>query len=120
MCRRYTQLNQRYLLARHLRKDRSFVSSAGARQPRTRQLGLVEGILVLSHPSDREKIIRLELLDAFELPPEATLEYPAMSPWKEAAGRPAIVLRARQEHEFHLAPFEALTLDILPNETAHV
>jgi len=42
-----------------------------------------------------------------------------MSPWKDDAGRPALVLRAQQEHEFHLAPFEVLTLDILPKVTAH-
>ena len=78
-----------------------------------------KGILVLRNPGDREKTIRIKLQDVFELPPGAIQEYSAMSPWKEDAGRPAIVLQARQEHEFHLAPFEVLTLDLLPKVTAH-
>jgi hypothetical protein len=28
--------------------------------------------------------------------------YSARSPWKEDAGRPAIVLQAQEAHEFHL------------------
>jgi len=78
-----------------------------------------KGILVLRNPGNRERTIRIKLQDAFELPPGAAQEYSAMSPWKEDAGRPALVLRAQQEHEFHLAPFEVLTLDILPKVTAH-
>jgi hypothetical protein len=78
-----------------------------------------KGILVLRNPGDREKTIRIKLQDAFELPSGAAQEYSAMSPWKDDAGRPAVVLRAQQEHEFHLAPFEVLTLDILPKVTAH-
>jgi hypothetical protein len=78
-----------------------------------------KGILVLRNPSDRAKAISLKLQDAFELPPDAAQEYAAMSPWKDDAGRPAVVLRAQQAHEFQLAPFEVLTLDLLPKTTAH-
>jgi len=73
-----------------------------------------KGILVLRNPSDQAKTIRIKLQDAFELPSGAAQEYFAKSPWKEDAGRPAIVLRAQQAHEFHLAPFEVLTLDVTP------
>jgi hypothetical protein len=73
-----------------------------------------KGILVLRNPSDQAKTIRIKLQDAFELPPGAAQEYFAKSPWKEDASRPAIVLRAQQAHEFHLAPFEVLTLDVTP------
>jgi hypothetical protein len=59
------------------------------------------------------------LQDAFELPPGSAQVYSASSPWKEDAGRPALVLRAQEAHEFHLAPFEVLTLDILPKGIAH-
>jgi hypothetical protein len=59
-------------------------------------------------------MIRVKLQDAFELPPGAAQEYVAKSPWKEDASRPAIVLHAKQAHEFHLAPFEVLTLDVTP------
>jgi hypothetical protein len=73
-----------------------------------------KGILVLRNPSDQAKTIRIKLQDAFELPPGAAQEYVAKSPWKEDASRPAIVLHAKQAHEFHLAPFEVLTLDVTP------
>ncbi len=73
-----------------------------------------KGILVLRNPSDQTKTVRIKLLDAFELPSGAALEYVAKSPWKEDAGQPALLLRAQQVHEFHLAPFEVLTLDVRP------
>jgi hypothetical protein len=73
-----------------------------------------KGILVLRNPSDQAKVIRIRLQDAFELPSGAAQEYVAKSPWKEDAHQPAIVLRAQQAREFHLAPFEVLTLDVTP------
>ena len=77
-----------------------------------------KGILVLRNPSDREQTIRLRLQDALELPMDAAKVYSARSPWKGDAGRPAIVLQAREAHEFHLAAFQVLTLDILPAQSA--
>jgi hypothetical protein len=77
-----------------------------------------KGILVLRNPSDHPKTMRIDLQDVFELPPGAIQEYAARSPWKDDAGRPAMRLRARQPHRFQLAPFEVLTLDILPRESA--
>lgn len=62
-------------------------------------------------------MIRLRLADAFELPPDSPTVYSARSPWKEEAGRLAIVLQAQEAHEFHLAAFQVLTLDILPVQT---
>jgi hypothetical protein len=73
-----------------------------------------KGILVLRNPSDQAKTIRVKLQDVFELPSGAALEHLARSPWKEDASRPATVLRAQQAHEFHLAPFEVVTLDVTP------
>ena len=78
-----------------------------------------KGILVLRNPSNSEQTISIRLQDAFELPHDAAQVYAAQSPWKEDAGRPAIGLDARVVHAFHLAPFEVLTLDILPKQTAH-
>jgi hypothetical protein len=74
---------------------------------------------VLRNPGEKEQSIRIRLQDAFELPPGSAQVYSASSPWKEDAGRPALVLRAQEAHEFHLAPFEVLTLDILPKGIAH-
>jgi hypothetical protein len=73
---------------------------------------------VLRNPSDHEQTIRLRLKDAFEPPPEAPRVYRARSPWKDEAGRPVIVLLAQEAHEFHLAAFQVLTLDILPAQSA--
>jgi len=78
-----------------------------------------KGILVLRNPSNSEQTTSIRLQDAFELPQDAAQVYAAQSPWKEDAGRPAIELDAREAHAFHLAPFEVLTLDILPKQTAH-
>jgi hypothetical protein len=78
-----------------------------------------KGILVLRNPSNREQVMRLRLVDAFALPLGTPKVYSARSPWKEDAGRPAIVLHAQEAHEFHLAPFQVLTLDILPTQNAH-
>jgi len=75
--------------------------------------------LVLRNPSDHEQVIRLRLKDVLELPMDAAKVYSARSPWKEDAGRPAIVLQAQEAHEFHLAAFQVLTLDILPTGSAH-
>jgi len=54
-----------------------------------------------------------------ELPVDAAKVYSARSSWKDDAGWPAIVLQAQEAHEFHLAAFQVLTLDILPTEGAH-
>ena len=72
-----------------------------------------KGILVLRNPSDQEKTIRIKLQDAFELPSGVAQEYFAKSPWKEDAGSHPLLLRAQQAHEFRLAPFEVLTLDVV-------
>jgi hypothetical protein len=78
-----------------------------------------KGILVLRNPSNREQSVNIKLQDAFELPAGAAQVYAAQSPWKDDAGRPAIELDAKEAHEFHLAPFQVLTLDILPKQTVH-
>jgi hypothetical protein len=73
-----------------------------------------KGILVLRNPSDRPQSIRLDLQDVFELPTSAPHSYVAKSPWKDDAGKPSIPLNAHTAHEFQLAPFEVLTLDVMP------
>jgi hypothetical protein len=78
-----------------------------------------KGILVLRNPSDHAQEIGIQLQNAFELPAHAAQVYHAESPWKDDAGHRAIVLQANEAHVFHLAPFEVLTLDILPGEAPH-
>ena len=72
-----------------------------------------KGILVLRNPSDKQQTIALKLQDVFELPPDAPHAYVAHSPWKDDAGRPALPLQTQEAHQFHLAPFQVLTLDLL-------
>jgi hypothetical protein len=76
-----------------------------------------KGILVLRNPGNREQSIQIKLQDAFELPRGSAQVYAAQSPWKDQAGYPAIELDAKEAHEFRLAPFQVLTLDILPKKT---
>jgi hypothetical protein len=73
-----------------------------------------KGMLVLRNPSDSEQMIRIKLQDALELPLGAVQEYSAKSPWKDDISRPAMIFHAQEVHEFHLAPFEVLTLDLAP------
>jgi hypothetical protein len=73
-----------------------------------------KGILVLRNPSDQSKTIRLKLQDVFELPPGAARSYTARSPWKEDSNRGALQLDAQEPHEYKLAPFEVLTLEMKP------
>lgn len=72
------------------------------------------GILVLRNPSDKPQSVRIDVKKIFELPAGAPQAYVAKSPWKSDASTPAIVLRASVAHEFQLAPFEVLTLDMTP------
>jgi hypothetical protein len=74
-----------------------------------------KGILVLRNPSDRPQTIRIKLQEAFELPPDAPPTYTAKSPWKDDAAQTPVELRATEAHEFHLNPFEVLTLDVAPH-----
>jgi hypothetical protein len=73
-----------------------------------------KGILVFRNPGDKPQSIRIDVQNAFELPSGAPQTYSAKSPWKDDAGKPAIELRAHTPHEFQLAPFEVLTLDVTP------
>jgi len=72
------------------------------------------GILVLRNPSDAPATFAVDLQDAFELPRGAASRYELSVPWREAANRPRLTVRAGQPHTFRLAPFEVLTLEALP------
>jgi hypothetical protein len=68
--------------------------------------------LVLRNPSDKPQSITLKLAAVFELPAGAAQTYTAKSPWRSDAARAALNLNAQTTHEFHLEPFEVLTLDM--------
>ena len=70
--------------------------------------------LVLRNPKDLTQRIAVDAAEAFELPPGAPRRYRARSPWVEDRGKGPIALAAGTPHVFRLAPFEVLTLDVVP------
>jgi hypothetical protein len=73
-----------------------------------------KGILTLRNPSDRPQDFSVDIGQAFELPRGAAQHYAAHSPWAEDASQPSINLAAGSPYRFHLAPFQVLTLEALP------
>lgn len=73
-----------------------------------------KAILTLRNPRNRPQSIRIDPQTVFELPPHAAQDFTAHSPWKEDVGKPPIKLHAGTGQKLFLAPFEVLTLDVLP------
>jgi hypothetical protein len=73
-----------------------------------------KAILTLRNPSDRAQDFRLDVGQAFELPPSAERHFRARSPWQDEASAPTIELEAGAPHTFHLHPFQVLTLEATP------
>lgn len=73
-----------------------------------------KAILVLRNPSDKAQTIRIDPQTAFELPQGAARSFLAHSPWKSDAEQPKLALKAGVVHEFHLEPFQVITLDLFP------
>jgi hypothetical protein len=73
-----------------------------------------KAILTLRNPSSEAQDFTVDIAGAFELPAGAARHYVARSPWSDSASQPAIHLDAGTPHTFHLAPFQVLNLDALP------
>ena len=73
-----------------------------------------KAILTLRNPSNEAQDFSLDVTQAFELPGGATQRYTARSPWSADAAEPAIELEGGKPHIFHLAPFQVLALEALP------
>jgi hypothetical protein len=73
-----------------------------------------KAILVLRNPSDKAQSIRIDLGKALELRPGAARSYSARSPWKADERKAPLELSASAPHEFKLAPFEVMTLELQP------
>jgi len=71
-------------------------------------------VLSLRNPADRPQVIDVDLAHALELPPSSPPLYSAKSPWVEDRTRMPIRLEAGTAHRFELAPFQVLTLDVIP------
>ncbi len=73
-----------------------------------------KGILSFRNPSDKPGAITIDIGKTFELPNGATQKYSLQSPWRQDAGKPAIVVAAGKDHTFELKPFEVLVFDATP------
>ncbi|HEX5436557.1 MAG TPA: enterotoxin [Gemmatimonadaceae bacterium] len=72
------------------------------------------GILTLRNPSDRPQSFAVDVGHVLELPDGAPQRYTARSPWREFQNRAPLGLRAGQDHVVDLAPFEVITLEMVP------
>jgi hypothetical protein len=73
-----------------------------------------KAIFTLRNPSAQAQDFSVDIADAFELPTGAARIFSAHSPWADAASQLAIQLETGKPHAFHLAPFEVLNLEAIP------
>ena len=72
-----------------------------------------KGIVTLRNPSDHAQDFTASPASLLELPETAAQKFTARRPWKANAAEP-LVLATRDQHTFHLKPFEVLTLELIP------
>jgi hypothetical protein len=75
-----------------------------------------KAILTLRNPSSQAQDFTVDIAQAFELPAGAARHFVARSPWSDQASQPTIEFEAGKPHTFHLAPFQVLTIDALPQQ----
>lgn len=75
-----------------------------------------KAILTLRNPNARAQDFTLDIAQAFELPIGAAQTYSAHSPWSADAAQSAINLESGKPYIFHLAPFQVLTLEAVPQQ----
>jgi hypothetical protein len=75
-----------------------------------------KAILTLRNPSTHAQDIVIDIAQAFELPAGAAQTYSAHCPWPADAAQSAIQLEAGKPYTFHLAPFQVLTLEAIPQQ----
>jgi hypothetical protein len=73
-----------------------------------------KAILTLRNPGNVAQNIMIDVERAFELPPSAQRQYSARSPWTLHRGTAPITFRAGEDKKISLAPFEVLTLELVP------
>ena len=70
-----------------------------------------KGIITLRNPSAQPQAFALDIGTAFELPPGATQQCTAHSPWQKDVAMPPVTLEAGSEQTLELEPFEVRTLE---------
>jgi hypothetical protein len=75
-----------------------------------------KAIVTLRNPSDRAQDFTGSLSSMLELTEGSAANFSAHSPWKNGAGESAssFTISAREQHTFHLQPFQVLTLELVP------
>lgn len=73
-----------------------------------------KAILTLRNPSDQPQDFTATLRSMLELPRGTTSSFEARSPWKADTTKPPIRIESPEQHLFHLAPFQVLTLELVP------
>jgi hypothetical protein len=74
-----------------------------------------KAILTLRNPSDQPQDFTATLATLLELPEHSLPAYAARSPWKTDSAQAPLTISAQQEHQFHLRPFQVLTLELIPS-----
>ncbi len=74
-----------------------------------------KAIVTLRNPSDHPQDFTASLATLLELPVGSASSYAAHSPWKSDSPTPALRIPAKNQHTFHLQPFQVLTLELLPS-----
>jgi hypothetical protein len=73
-----------------------------------------KAILTLRNPSAAAQDFALDVDRAFEIPSGAPHKFKAQSPWAADASQQAIELEGDKSYVFHLAPFQVITLEAVP------
>jgi hypothetical protein len=73
-----------------------------------------KAIITLRNPSDQAQNFTGTLATLLELSAGSASTYTAHSPWKTDSQQQAMRIDAQEPHEFHLKPFQVLTLEIDP------
>ena len=74
-----------------------------------------KAIVTLRNPSDHPQDFTASLATLLELPVGSASSYAAHSPWKSDSPTQTLRIPARDQHTFHLQPFQVLTLELLPS-----
>jgi hypothetical protein len=69
----------------------------------------------LRNPSDRQQDFTTTLAVLLELPADSTPSYAARSPWKAEIAASTLNISVKEQHTFHLQPFQVLTLVLVPS-----
>jgi hypothetical protein len=73
-----------------------------------------KAIVTLRNPGDLPQDFKASLANLLELPTDSARAYSARSPWKSGSSMPPLTILVKEQHTFHLQPFQVLTLELAP------